>query len=81
MRHSKSGRPRRVRYTVEVTESVDTKLAEIATQRDTSKAELVRAAARLFAEWDSMERRGFTVGGWKDGPEGSRETEKLLLPV
>ena len=70
----------RVRYTVEVTDKIDKQLEAIAAERDTSKAELIRTAAKLITEWDRLEREGFSVGGWKPNDSGGVDTERLLLP-
>ena len=78
MSNRKIGKPNRVRYTVEISENIDLRLAEIAEKRDTSKAELIRTAARLITEWDRLETSGFSFGGWKPNGSGGLDTERLL---
>lgn len=75
------GRPRRVRYTVEIGTGLDDRIAQLAAEQDVSKAECIRVGAQMLAEFAELQRRGFTVGGWRENEDGSKDTAQLLMPI
>ena len=71
----------RSRFTVEFPCAIEKKLRSMAEERGVTKADLIRAAVRLISEMDVLEAEGFSVGGWKDAGDGSRETVKFVVAV
>lgn len=70
--------PDRVRFTVEFPCAIEKRLRAMAEERGVTKAELIRTAVRMIAEMDTLETDGFSVGGWRDGENGSRDTVRFV---
>jgi hypothetical protein len=53
----------------------------MANEKGVTKTDLIRAAVRIMAEMDTLESDGFSVGGWKEAQDGSRETVRFVVAV
>lgn len=71
----------RVRFTVEFPCAIERKLRQMADERGVTKADIIRAAVRIIAEMETLESDGYSVGGWKEAANGSREMVKFVVAV
>lgn len=61
---------KRTRYNLELSTRLDDSLENIATEHETSKAEVVRFAVDLLAVAMKAKKDGLTVGAWGQKPDG-----------
>lgn len=72
---------KRVRLTVDLPTPVDERLSALALEYGVTKSEVIRDGIKLLIALDALKKDGFSVGGWKIHPDGTREYIHILITL
>jgi len=70
---------KRARLTVDLPTSVDERLSAIALEYGMTKTEVIRDGIKLMLALDELKKSGFSIGGWKTQPDGTRKYVQLMI--
>ena len=68
----------RVRLTLELSQKLNAIVEKIASEKDTTKADVLRFAIELLDAANKAQGDGMMVGAWEDRPDGGRREREFL---
>jgi predicted transcriptional regulator len=68
----------KVRLTIELSQKLNSIVDKIATENETSKADVLRFAIEFLEAATKARKDGMQVGAWEDKPDGGRREREFV---
>lgn len=78
--NARSGKVRN-RYTIDLPCVLDKRLTELAVENGMTKADVIRDAVKLLAEFDKLRKEGYDTAARRQNSDGSNEIVRISIGI